>query len=98
MQQRHVVVLNEGKVVTAEMLNIIPHESSNSLNNKNNSENALSRIVITSDEVIRPFREIEEKVIRQAIDYCEGNITRAAKLLEIGKTTIFNKLKQYNSK
>ncbi|EDN72568.1 Helix-turn-helix, Fis-type protein [Beggiatoa sp. SS] len=90
-----VVVLNQGGVVTAEMLNIIPPDSCNSLNNK---DNYLSNQVISSDNVIRPFREIEEKVIREAIDYCEGNITRAAKLLQIGKTTIFNKLKQYNNK
>jgi len=89
----NVVVLNQGEVVTAEMLNVIPNDSSNSLNNQ---ENSLSSRVLTSDNVIRPFREIEEQVIRQAIDYCEGNVTRAAKLLEIGKTTIFNKLKQYN--
>jgi len=81
------VVLNNGKMITADMLTITCPAPL--LQNEKN-------ITPTSDDVIRPFKEIEESAIRKAIDYCDGNVTQAAKLLEIGKTTIFNKLKQYN--
>ncbi len=51
-------------------------------------------IALTSDDVIRPFRDIEQEVIAKAVEYCEGNVLKAAKLLGIGRTTIYRKRQQ----
>ena len=41
-----------------------------------------------NDNIIRPLKVLEKEAIHKAIEYCENNITRAAKLLEISKATI----------
>jgi DNA-binding NtrC family response regulator len=41
------------------------------------------------------LRELERQAIMKALQACEGNPVRAAKLLGIGKTTIYRKLKEY---
>ena len=40
--------------------------------------------------------EIERRVIEATLDYTSGDKTRAAKLLAIGRKTIYRKLEQYN--
>jgi DNA-binding NtrC family response regulator len=42
--------------------------------------------------------EIERKAIEATLDYTSGDKTRAAKLLNIGRKTIYRKLDQYNGK
>ncbi|HEV2350799.1 MAG TPA: helix-turn-helix domain-containing protein, partial [Terriglobia bacterium] len=41
------------------------------------------------------LKEIERQAIMKALQAAEGNPVRAAKLLGIGKTTIYRKLKEY---
>ncbi len=41
------------------------------------------------------LQELEERAIRQALEATKGDRLRAAKLLGIGKTTIYRKLKEY---
>ncbi|TXI43549.1 sigma 54-interacting transcriptional regulator, partial [Methylophilus sp.] len=38
---------------------------------------------------------IERRLILQALDHCQGNKTKAAKLLEISERSLWNKLNQY---
>ena len=42
--------------------------------------------------------EIERHVIEATLDYTSGDKTRAARLLNIGRKTIYRKLEQYNGK
>ena len=42
--------------------------------------------------------EIERQAIEATLDYTSGDKTRAAKLLNIGRKTIYRKLDQYNGK
>ncbi len=98
----NVVRLNKGEVITAEMLAAkigkkVDNDAPKSCNSLNSNENLLPCIALTSDNIIRPFEEIEKEVIVKAIEYCDGNVTQAARLLEISKATIFNKLKQYKN-
>jgi DNA-binding NtrC family response regulator len=44
------------------------------------------------------LREIERDAIRQALEMTGGDRLRAAKLLGIGKTTVYRKIKEYNLK
>ncbi len=46
-------------------------------------------------EEIATLRELERRAILQALEVTGGDRLRAAKLLGIGKTTIYRKLKQY---
>ena len=41
-------------------------------------------------EVKMSFKEIEKKVIVKVIEYCDGNVVKAAKLLKISKSYIYN--------
>jgi Nif-specific regulatory protein len=48
-------------------------------------------------EGILPLAEVEKRHILRALEYTNGDITAAAGMLEIGKTTLYRKLKEYNS-
>ncbi len=41
--------------------------------------------------------DAEKKLILKTLEYCEGNRTRAAKMLDISVRTLRNKLKEYNN-
>src|SRR5215813_13098043 len=49
-------------------------------------------------EVPSTMDEIEQQAIEATLDYTSGDKTRAAKLLNIGRKTIYRKLDQYNGK
>ena len=58
-------------------------------------------IVLTDSERRHLLRlvamdEIERHAIRATLDYTSGDKTRAARLLNIGRKTIYRKLEQYN--
>jgi len=57
------------------------------------SEGRSSRLEI---DVPSSMDEIERRVIEATLDYTSGDKTRAAKLLAIGRKTIYRKLEQYN--
>jgi DNA-binding NtrC family response regulator len=42
------------------------------------------------------LEEAEKQAIRRALNYAHGNKRKAARLLHIGKTTLYRKLKQYD--
>jgi two-component system repressor protein LuxO len=96
----NVVLLDKGKVITAEMLaakigkKVVPNKC-NSLNDKDNLSEP--QIALTSDKIIRPYKEIEKEVIVKTIEYCDGNVVEAAKLLKIGKTTLYRKQQKWKS-
>lgn len=81
------VVLSEEGVVTKEDL------PENKISKNNNS--------INSDAIIplKDYRmEIETKYIGKALNECKGNITQAAKVLNISRRQLFNKITEYNLK
>jgi len=46
---------------------------------------------------LKPLWLVEKEAIERAIDYCGGNIPRAAALLEVSPSTIYRKLKTWTS-
>lgn len=46
----------------------------------------------------KSLKEIEITYILKAIEYTNGNLTNAAKNLDISRATIFRKVKDYNLK
>ena len=47
------------------------------------------------NENIIPLEELEKKNIICAVNYCNGNISKAADMLQIGRATLYRKIKKY---
>jgi len=45
-----------------------------------------------------PLRELEELAIRKAVEACDGNISQAARLLQVSRATIYRKTRQHEGK
>jgi DNA-binding NtrC family response regulator len=57
---------------------------------------AMSHRVPPPDEIV-PLEELEKRAILHAMQEASGDKLQAAKLLKIGKTTLYRKLKQYGA-
>jgi len=97
----NIVVLNQGPIVTTAMLP--PLEEVLSINSKATppQQNSEPEVASTTEpnsvtQKIHPLWQLEKKAIEEAIEYCDGNIVLAAKLLEISKSNIYNKLQLWN--
>jgi len=98
-----VVLLNGDKVITAEMLAAklgkkVDNDVPKYCNSLNFNENLLPRIALTSDNIIRPFEEIEKEAILKTIEYCNGNVVKAAKLLKMVKAAKLLKIRRNNGR
>lgn len=92
---RNVVVLNDGDLVTPEMLPPpLPQRPAAQPSrpvavSTPAAENGHAHLPVP--QAIRPLWEVEKDTIESAIDACDGNIPRAAALLEISASTIYRK-------
>lgn len=50
----------------------------------------------SSSANVQKMVDMEAQLIEQAIGQCRGNLTEAAKILGIGRATLYRKVKQYN--
>jgi DNA-binding NtrC family response regulator len=101
---RNIVVLNEGKQVTPAMLPVPISPSLNQLS-KLKTHNLESYTVADdstpsknqqSENMIRPLKEVEKEVIMQAIELCNGNVSKAAILLGVNPSTIYRKRQSWS--
>jgi two-component system repressor protein LuxO len=95
----NLVILNQDQLITADMINMRMDDNKEfelvpAAISETDSTNQISKITINQ---FGAFKEMEKEIINKAIEYCNGNVTNAAKLLKIGRATIFNKLKQYRN-
>lgn len=101
---RHIVVLHEGTTVTADMLpatvrNASMHLSSLStqsrryfgFTDKQLTGGGSTTVAAVDDEPVMPLWLLERDMIERAIRRCDGNIPRAAALLEVAPSTIYRK-------
>jgi len=51
-----------------------------------------------SQEALLPMTEVEKRHILHALRHCNGNVVETAKLLGIGKSTLYNKIAEYGLK
>jgi two-component system, repressor protein LuxO len=92
---RNVVVLNDGDLVTPEMLPPpLPQRPAAQPSrpvavSTPAAENGHAHFPVP--QAIRPLWKVEKDTIESAIDACDGNIPRAAALLEISASTIYRK-------
>lgn len=99
-----IVILNDGETITADMvINLlsmssgenelkeptsIATQNTQALSPRSQHSNTPSKIL--------PLSTIERNAIEQAIDYCNGNIPKAASLLDVSPSTIYRKIQQWN--
>lgn len=90
---RNVVVLNEGREIT---LNMLPPP----LNQPSESIISVPKASVAPVSVheIFPLWMTEKQAIEKAIEACDGNIPRAAGYLDVSPSTIYRKLQTWNEK
>lgn len=95
---RNVVVLHDGERVTREML---PPQITGVLPKRSVSGGATPEGVVRSGPdgpgVVRPLHLVEKEAIERAIRLCEGNVPRAAALLEVSPSTLYRKRQSWGS-
>jgi len=102
---RNIVVLNDGELVTPDMLPppldrhavtpLKPSVSSATTQHNNNAQYSLR--MGDEEHPIRPLAEVEKEVIERAISLCDGNIPKAAIHLGISASTIYRKKQTWDS-
>jgi DNA-binding NtrC family response regulator len=99
---RNIVVLNNQDIVTPAMLPPPLNEVSASAAAPAAQGGAEAGDIpaaagTTSTAAIQPLWQIERRVIEQTIEHCDGNVPKAAALLEISPSTIYRKRQQWES-
>jgi len=98
---RNIVVLNDSDIVTPAMLPPPLGELATGTVSKLPGNTAMAeanaRDAATQSMSVRPLWQIEKQAIEQAIEQCEGNIPKAAALLDISPSTIYRKRQQWES-
>ncbi len=90
---RNVVVLNEGREITEEML---PPPLNHPV--RESSSTAVASGETISVHEIFPLWMTEKQAIEQAIEACDGNIPRAAGYLDVSPSTLYRKLQTWTEK
>ncbi len=86
---RHAVVLHDGPLVTAAMLPAYLAETAQAAPAPRRAGPDPSAMAAAGP--IRPLAEVERDAIEAALEHCNGNVPRAAALLEISPSTIYRK-------
>ncbi|GHA18210.1 sigma-54-dependent transcriptional regulator [Oceanisphaera arctica] len=87
---RNAVVLHQGEWIEQEMLPApldTPHAQSSTA----------QRVTDAMPAPIVPLSVIERQAIERAISHCQGNVSRAAALLEVSPSTIYRKLQSWDN-
>lgn len=92
---RSVVVLHDGDVVTANMLpaQIAGAAGRPPTSGPGPAPAAAGPTRSAGTREFRPLREVEMDYINEVIDACDGNIPKAAAILELSPSTLYRRLK-----
>ncbi|PZQ49110.1 MAG: sigma-54-dependent Fis family transcriptional regulator [Micavibrio aeruginosavorus] len=88
---RGIAVLHEGRYVTAPMLPMNLLRETESSQPQNTFLQSQFPHLKEDEDNVRPLWKVERTAIENAIALCEGNIPKAAALLEISPSTIYRK-------
>lgn len=104
---RNAIILNDGNEITSDMLQLIRlGEPTNGMTRTSKPGTVTASAKATTapqaidleevqSENITPLWQVEKNHIERAIKACDGNVTRAAALLEIGSSTLYRRLKEF---
>lgn len=105
---RNAIVLNEGKVITREMLPVsfVRHFEENIQNGTIvsfemedvHADGSVEQENSNGYKGIKPLWQYEKDAIEEALRLCDGIVPRAAAYLEINPSTIYRKIKQWCEK
>ncbi|TCP60261.1 regulatory Fis family protein [Rhodovulum bhavnagarense] len=87
---RHAVVLNDGRVVTRDMLPLGLHRDGDRVPPRHGTAEEASRLGI-DDLVGKSLAEIEQMVIEETIAREGGSVPRAARVLDVSPSTLYRK-------
>ena len=98
---RNIVVLNSGSVVTEKMIPeqlLTGSEQIGSLSSNTESPSDERADIPTGlSNEIKPLWQVEKEAIEAAIAKCDGNIPKAAALLDVSPSTIYRKKQSWGS-
>lgn len=87
---RHVVVLNDGPVVTRDML---PFELHHELEHEGTPADDVEKPRVTLDGLVgRKLAEVERMVIEETIARHGGSVPKAARVLDVSPSTLYRKI------
>ncbi len=95
------VVLNDGDYLSSDMLHLEPLPMTRNLPSDRSDvqQSAPNVTVAFSPRVeIEPLWLVERNTIERAIKACNGNVNKAASLLEVAPSTIYRKLQAWEAK
>lgn len=92
---RHVVVLNDGGLVTADMLPESLERSAPPPPPTRPQAEPTPEGLPVEPLIGRPLAEIERAVIKATIARCDGSIPRAARMLDLSPSTLYRKLEAW---
>jgi len=96
---RNIVVLNKGQQITTAMLPYplpLLNQSSIQQSDTNTTYQNHDFIKKKPENVIRSLKEVEQEAILQAVELCDGNISKAAFLLGVNPSTIYRKRQSWS--
>lgn len=90
---RNIVVLHNDKIVKLQHLPapLNSLDLTAPLHCHSSIENTQTELTVDQDLAIQPLAEVERNAIESAINYCQGNIPKAAALLDVSPSTIYRK-------
>ena len=97
---RNIVVLHNNEEVTKEQLPP-PIDTALSDIEVASRTQEIKRLALPSEDshsvTIKPLADVEREVIERAIELCDGNVPKAATLLEVSPSTIYRKKQGWES-
>jgi two-component system repressor protein LuxO len=97
---RNIVVLNKGELVTKDML---PSGLSSSGANEKTGSSTVNAYSLSGDTIVserpsvQPLWLVEKRAIESTIEACNGNVPKAAAILEVSASTLYRKIQRWNT-
>ncbi len=92
---RRVVILNNSDTVDETMLSEFTKKDSSTLSD-DHSNNVIGTFLPRQESDVKTLLDYEKNIIQAVLAVCDGNITKAARMLGINPATIHRKQKQWS--
>ncbi len=86
-------IMNDGKSLSSKMLEDLITDAKVPMENIESTANTAH--TVAGDAEVMPLHQVEKENIERAIAKCEGNVNKAAALLEVNPSTLYRKIKSW---